>query len=169
MILHPLTIEFIAGACVGLAVRADLPRRFASFAFIVGGVTLAASFLVIVAPEQFFLGANWAREFTVGLPFALIVYGLAEGERQAAAPASLLVRIGDASYSIYLSHVLLLSALGRCFAVFPAHSIAIELAFVVFCIVAANAFGVVSFHVIERPSLRYLRGLLGGARVVREL
>lgn len=119
MILHPLTTEFIAGVCVGLAVRAELPRRFALFALFVGVATLAASFLAIVDPTQLFQGANWARVFTVGLPYVLIVYGLAAGERHGSARRSLLVIIGDASYSIYLSHVLLLSALSRCFALVP--------------------------------------------------
>ncbi|MDB5656566.1 MAG: putative acyltransferase [Tardiphaga sp.] len=69
----------------------------------------------------------------------------------------LLERLGDASYSTYLSHVLLLSALGALFAALPWHSWAAESAFLMVCMVAANGWGWLSYHYIERPLIELSR------------
>jgi exopolysaccharide production protein ExoZ len=66
-----------------------------------------------------------------------------------------LERLGDASYSVYLSHVLLLSALGRMFRVLPWHGWIIETVFLLTCLVAANA--LFSYRFIERPIMRAAR------------
>lgn len=69
----------------------------------------------------------------------------------------LLERLGDASYSIYLSHVLLLSALGVLFAAQPWHSWAAESMFLIACLVATNAWGWLSYQYIERPLIELSR------------
>ena len=57
---------------------------------------------------------DWRRLSVFGVPAVLLCYGLVAMERSG---GSLLPRwlrsVGDSSYSIYLSHVLVISALGR--------------------------------------------------------
>ncbi len=162
---HPLTLEFIAGVCVGLIVRSGI-TRFSSYAAFAGGIVLIATFLTL-DPASTLVGdpasrvdgaESWIRVFALGLPFAFIVYGINTKQKsEHRASQSVLGMIGDSSYSIYLSHVLVLSALGRVFVALPAHNEVIEFVFVLASIFAANIWGIVSFRFIEQPSLRFLR------------
>lgn len=68
-----------------------------------------------------------------------------------------LERIGDASYSVYLSHVLILSAAGRAFNLLPWHGWLTEAAFLLASIFAANAWGLISYRFIERPMMAVAR------------
>lgn len=72
---------------------------------------------------------------------------------------SFLERLGDASYSVYLSHVLVLSALGRLFSLLPWHGWGTETLFLLVSLFAANAFGLISYRFVERP-------LMHGARLL---
>lgn len=65
----------------------------------------------------------------------------------------ILSHLGDASYSIYLSHVLVLSALGRVFYTQPWHSNAAEALFIVAAVVAVNGLGWLSYRYVEKPIL----------------
>jgi peptidoglycan/LPS O-acetylase OafA/YrhL len=67
----------------------------------------------------------------------------------------LLVLLGDASYSTYLVHVLVISAIWRAAQLLPWQTSTIVLIAVAF--VASNVAGVVSYHVLERPILRWAR------------
>lgn len=60
------------------------------------------------------------------------------------------MELGDASYSTYLSYVLVLSALGHLFALMSDHNAPREAGFVIACVVAGNAVGVASYRLIER-------------------
>lgn len=171
-VLHPMTLEFIAGACAGLLVRSQVarsqaPGRLGTLAFVAGLAILAVVIATNPNGELFVRSWPWARVIAVGAPMILIVYGITIGrglKRKTDTKRPLLVTLGDASYSTYLSHVLVLSAVGRCFAIFPWHNLISEIAFVALSVVVANAWGVVSFRIIEQPSLRYLRDLFSGWR-----
>jgi len=159
VVVHPLTLEFILGAAVGLLVRARV-TGFGSSALFAGIVLLAIVFLCFHDTAAALIGdRGWTRTLLIGLPCGLIVYGAVGIERQRALTApGWLVALGDASYSTYLSHVLVLSTLGRVFTLVPIHSAAMEMAFVIVCIVAANVAGLVSARLIERrsgPQIRF--------------
>jgi peptidoglycan/LPS O-acetylase OafA/YrhL len=96
-------------------------------------------------------GQNWKRIIFVGAPCALIVYGLVgiEIKNKQTAP-DWLVALGNASYSTYLSHVLVLSAVGRMFALVPNHNAYFETTFVMICVTVANVVGLLSYSLIER-------------------
>jgi peptidoglycan/LPS O-acetylase OafA/YrhL len=91
-----------------------------------------------------------------------MVYGLAATERAGGANhlPDWVVRLGDASYSTYLTHVLVLSAIGRCFAFLPVHNFPIEVFFVAVCIAGTNAAGLLSYRWLERPALFFSRRVL---------
>jgi exopolysaccharide production protein ExoZ len=67
-----------------------------------------------------------------------------------AAGGRLLQAAGDASYSTYLLHLFVVAVLIRMLPIPPP-------AFVVICIVAANAVGWLAYRLVERPILRRLR------------
>jgi peptidoglycan/LPS O-acetylase OafA/YrhL len=153
VVAHPLTLEFIFGVMIGMVIQRKT-ALFAAPALIAG---IAALLIVVVSLPGTAAGLiedrNWMRSLLIGAPCALIVYGAVAAEARSALTAPhWLVALGNASYSTYLSHVLVLSAAGRLFAMMPNHSIILEAAFVVICIVAANVVGLLSCSLIERRS-----------------
>jgi exopolysaccharide production protein ExoZ len=150
VITHPLTLEFIFGAAAGILIQRNC-TAFAASTF-VGGIIL---FMLVLSLSDDALGLvdgqNWQRAILVGAPCALIVYGVVgtEVRRELTAPGWLVV-LGNASYSTYLSHVLVLSAIGRMFALMPSHNVYFETAFVIICIIIANIVGLFSYSLIER-------------------
>jgi len=159
VITHPLTLEFIFGAAAGILIQTTR-TGFAASAF-VGGIIIL---LVVLSLSDDALdlidGRNWKRVVLVGAPCALIVYGLVgmeiKNKNKQTAP-HWLVALGNASYSTYLSHVPVLSAIGRLFAMMPNHNVYFETAFVIVCIITANIVGLLSYGLIERrPGKRAL-------------
>jgi exopolysaccharide production protein ExoZ len=163
VLVHPLTFEFIGGACAGLAVRAGVTKG-ATLAVAVGVMTLITFLASTTNPSELVLthAAQWGRVLKIGFPFVLIVYGLAATEKAGGAKhlPDWIVRLGDASYSTYLTHVLVLSAIGRCFALLPVHNTPIEIMFVALCITGTNAAGFFSYRLLERPILLLSRRVL---------
>ena len=149
VVAHPLTLEFIAGAAAGILVRwktLTLPGP----ALVAGFVLLP---VVLALPDMltaFIADRGWMRVLVISVPCALVVYGAAIERRGLPPVPDWLVTLGDASYSIYLAHVLLLSALGRLFAMMPDHNAVKEVGFIIICVVGANVVGVISSHLIER-------------------
>jgi exopolysaccharide production protein ExoZ len=112
---NPLTAEFMLGAAIGVRYDRKMMRGGAS-AGVMGLATLVAAIVFVASilqlAENRYLDA-W-RVVLFGIPAALIIYGLAASEQKAVQkPARLLVALDDWSYAIYLTHVLVLSAIGR--------------------------------------------------------
>ena len=150
VITHPLTLEFIFGAATGILIQRNC-TAFAASAF-VGGIII---FMLVLSLSDDALGLidgqNWKRVILIGAPCALIVYGLVgiEIKNKRTAPYWL-VALGNASYSTYLSHVLVLSAIGRVFALVANHNVYFETAFVTIGIITVNIVGLLSYVLIER-------------------
>jgi len=150
VITHPLTLEFIFGVAIGVLSNKNV-AAFAMSALFAGAIIFAIDLSLFGDVLSSVDDRNWRRAILVGMPCASIVYGLVgiEVRSKLTAPHWLVV-LGNASYSIYLSHVLVLSAIGRGFAMIPDHNVYSETAFVIICIGAANIVGLVSYSLIER-------------------
>lgn len=79
--------------------------------------------------------------------------------RQPSRFEKLFILLGDASYSTYLLHVLIISALWRFAGLLPWQAPAAFL--MVLSIVAANVGGLVSYWYLEKPILRFARRIAG--------
>jgi len=138
--VHPMTLEFIAGAIVALAVQSGRrwrpglvtvlallawvgasvfllpPTRILPEGTTGGVVSLGHQFALVTGVGWNVFVLEWGRVIAFGLPGAALVYGLvsleAEGRLKAWTP---LVRVGDWSYALYLSHIIVLVALARLF------------------------------------------------------
>jgi exopolysaccharide production protein ExoZ len=113
LLRHPLTLEFIAGAAIGiLATRGTL--AFARPILVIGGFVLLLSALSIRENPQAIFEQEWPRLWLFGLPFALILWGSVGLEQTGDMRApSWLQRLGDWSYALYLVHVLVFALVGR--------------------------------------------------------
>lgn len=155
--INPMALEFIAGAALARQWWAGrgipIPWPFGAMAL----AAIAIAYLVYApyAPDAF--AGTWMR-VVLFLPCALILVMTALGrESQGAAAPRGLVAIGDASYSIYLSHVLVLSALGRIWAPFAHPGWWDNLIALPLLAVATIAAGLASHRWLEKPVLRFFR------------
>lgn len=156
---NPLTAEFMLGVMIGLVWR---QRRTPAAAVALGLGAAALVFSLCYLAPAVSLAASarldlW-RVGIFGLPCALVIYGLSglEIRRRVRVP-SFFVLVGDASYAIYLSHVLVISTVGRAIARFaPAGGVGTSLLLIAVAWTAANAGGILLHLLFERPALRSL-------------
>jgi exopolysaccharide production protein ExoZ len=98
------------------------------------------------------------RVLTWGMPAFAIVAGAVSLEPfVAAALPRWLLTLGDASYSIYLSHGFVLPALGLLFSRFAWPALWTEGLTIILCLLFGSVIGWGVFILIERPMLRSLR------------
>jgi exopolysaccharide production protein ExoZ len=155
-ITSPLLLEFCAGMAIAYARQRRLVLSAAGALMALG---LALAFLMLISSSHH---ETWPRIVYFGIPAALIVLGLVSIEdRLAYRPAAVLLTLGDASYSIYLSHdiVLKLLAVGL-------PGLALLHPVMAFTVVFTTAIvaGVVCYRRIERPLLHGLRDRLAFGR-----
>jgi peptidoglycan/LPS O-acetylase OafA/YrhL len=114
IMLHPYALEFIVG--VGLALL-FYSRHSARIPTMAVGVALFAALLPgvgLIGYYRVFDEQGMARMISVAAVFGTLIFSLAllERRRRIRIPAWL-VAIGDMSYTVYLSHLLVLGVLGR--------------------------------------------------------
>jgi len=153
LITHPLTLEFIAGCLLAVFYFKNKIQVNSSTLFLFIALTLIASLYLFSSD----IGANgltpqgWMRPLILGIPAVLIVYFLLIAENNNLVFSKIFVTLGNASYSIYLSHILTLSVIGRVWDIFNSNSIIdnwimIPVMFVLTCVA-----GVASYFWIEIP------------------
>ncbi|MDQ1081528.1 acyltransferase [Pseudoroseomonas cervicalis] len=153
-------VEFLIGVLAAWAVRHAPPRRPLALAAAGGGLfALTAGLDVLQAatggsalPPQGFILAY-------GLASGALIAGLAA--REAAAPLRLprpLLMLGEASYSLYLTHLLAYSLLARL--ALALHLPALLPGWALLALLAAGitAAGLLFHRLVERPLLRLARG-----------
>jgi len=149
MITNPLTIEFVLGACVALAIRGGWRRG--DWLCLIGGALLLPVSLLWIDP----LDVEGLRFFSFGLPTLLIVYGAVSLESRSRFQfPRWLQAIGDASFSIYLSHILVVSALGHIWRTIGQRALWDHALAILIMIAAALGCGLAIYRWIEQPLLR---------------
>ena len=156
---NSIMLEFVYGIVVGAAFRARLivPNP------VIGGILVAVGFGAIATFTPLFTSDN--RFLLFGLPAATILIGGIMFEAQAK-QLTALKTVGDASYSIYLFHIFVVSFC-RIFWLkshLPITTAVWEVIFVAGCTISSAAVGAVIFHYLEKPLLRTSRMLVFGRR-----
>lgn len=163
IISHPLTLEFIAGCLLAIVYYRNSTSMTGRSLMITACLGFFVSFLGYhcyhfitgqVAPQ------SWWRVLMFGGPASLMVFCLVHAETKGLVAPSPLIKMGNASYSIYLSHLLTLSATGRCWHLFASSNtfdnyIMIPLMFMLVVMV-----GMISYHVVEKPLLKISRKIV---------
>ncbi len=189
MIFYPMTLEFIAGGVAAMIFLRGWIFAPATCA-VLGTVWLIAAMALYPDPTPFTL--LWGRVLLFAPPVVLLIYGLAGLERRGRfnwAPG-FLVALGNWSFSLYLSHMLTLSALRRIYPVaadigearlglptawmdilrLGADGPADNLFFIVTGLIASTLVAAIAYYLFELPLLNRFRGLrksLFGARRAR--
>lgn len=161
LISHPLTLEFIAGGFAALSVHRHSPQTTAR-CLLAGIVLWLAGYLLHIGLGYSLEPSGWLRVLVFGMPATLVVHGLAALEIDSGwtLPAWS-VRLGDASYSLYLSHVLVMGALARVGTALPqAGDPAWRPALLIMLVAAATGFAILCHRHVEIPLLRTSRSVL---------
>ena len=176
----PMNMEFIFGAFVALLLGTQYFQGGNKSGVIYLGLGAALFALAIIAdipsvtrPLGLHLGHeefNWMRVVIYGLPGALVVIGAVLMERAGRLKVpNFLVKIGDWSYSLYLSHLLVLLTLTRLWNMqvfqpyipeplkWGAEGWLDNIVYIIAAIMGSLIVAWASYHLIERPSLKLLR------------
>lgn len=151
LLTSPLSIEFIAGAAVGLYWR-KLPTALAWPAMLLALAWMATAAMVLIdVPGHG--QTDGVRVIAFGLPAALLVAGVARLEHAGRVRVPrLAVILGDASYSLYLTHLFVMSIMGRLWSALGAHgTIGSNVGFLVATFCACCVAAVIVHRVLERP------------------
>jgi len=141
-----MILEFLFGVYIGLAYEKGfrIPGWLAAVAVIAG--------FVWVAPDP-----SGPTFIINGLPAALVVGGFVFGPRLSGSAATRwLERIGDASYSLYLTHTFILRPYRDVWIATVGNSLPAAL-YLITAILIAVLLGLVVYRFVERPMTRFLR------------
>lgn len=169
LMFSPLLLEFMMGCAVALCVS-RLNGRTAVAALALG----AAGFLlgtVVFAAQGAWFPSDWHRTLVYGTSSAAVLAGVVAWERERG--RTILHRLsglGDASYSLYLSHVPVMGMAGLLIHhLLPTARPAVHVAALLLTYAAALAGGFLSFRLLEAPMLRRSRDLRLDAAVAKVL
>jgi exopolysaccharide production protein ExoZ len=161
MYTDPILFEFLAGMIIGYIIL-----RTRAFPASLACVFVAAAFILLVVPVL-----PEVRAISYGMPALLLVCGVVNLERLGLIPRLKVWNfLGDASYSIYLSHIFsfgLWRAVWARAGLVHDNPVSADLFAATSLVVAALCGGLV-YTVIERPLLKRLRIFVSGRAVEAE-
>ncbi|MEL7540182.1 MAG: acyltransferase [Pseudomonadota bacterium] len=153
LVLFPMTLEFLIGGAAAWAMK-KYAGQFRWIALALGLVWLISAFAIIDFTVAIY-STPTLRTIAFGPAFGLLVYALVSFEQSSRLgefiPQSI-VKVGDWSYSLYLSHLLVISAVARLF--YPRFSADGLIDNLIFLILASGAAIFVSagtFYFFEHP------------------
>jgi len=160
LISHPLTLEFMGGCLIAILYFNTAVKIRTEILLLLALAGAAVSFFGFQY-YQHFTGAvvlpDWWRVAIFGIPSILVVHCLSNAERNGYVIHSTLVAVGDASYSIYLSHLLTLSASGRIWSLFASETAWDNIIMVPALYGLVLLVGFLSYRMVEKPLLRLSR------------
>ncbi len=154
-LLDPLLLEFVAGMWIATLARPATRDRTATWS----GVALIGSLALVCSELVPAIGGHLWRVVAWGLPAAALLWATVSLERQVPFHRWRVAQlIGDASYSIYLTHVLVLPVMIR---VLRGVGDGMAVGAVVSAVLVAGSVlaGLVVYAAVERPLTRLMRGL----------
>lgn len=169
LLTSPYSIEFIFGACSAMIISSSFIKNIPVIVFY-----LLAGLCILFVPFLFFrfyspdgVTGLYAQTIAFGLAYALLVIALVSIEQKSAIKFfPFLVRLGDMSYTIYLSHLLIMGAVGKIWAFYfqdpgSVWDNLLVFPFMLICIIIYSHF---AYRLIERPSYKFFIKLAGSIK-----
>lgn len=160
LVSHPLTIEFIAGCYIAAYTRSSRGSMHISQIIAVSLATVAVSVLAYMYYKDAtgLIGpAGWWRIGIFGLPACLLVFYAIRAEQIAKIMSVSLRDLGDVSYSVYLSHTLVLISLGKLWGMIAIPGLLDNVIMLPVLFAATLVVANLSYRYVERPVLNYCR------------
>jgi len=158
LVLSPLVLEFAAGCAAAFLCRADISARLGWAALLFGALSLVAALVWSAS----LLAMPWWRVAAFGTSSALLLTGCVACDRIVSRVLPrVLCRLGDSSYSLYLSHLLSIAVVGHFWsAQLAAAGWGNHLAALAVALAVAIGAGSAMHGAVERPLLRAVRRTL---------
>ncbi len=165
LFFSPLNLEFVLGACVALYLLRENGRS--SALWLIAGIALFVLGLLFHVPGKYG-NFNWIRALAYGVPSAMMILGAVWMERQGILKIPNPLRhLGDWSYSLYLSHFLVIRSIKRLWLMadpylpvplkWGAEGWLDNVLYIALAISASIIFACISYHVIEKTLLKLMR------------
>ena len=163
ILFHPLTAEFIAGVCIGLLII-DGARSWGTESFWIGSIWLIGTGAWRIYADLSVFPSGWQRVLLCLPPLALILYGAVVVELRSGRPEGLpgpggclLLKLGDASYALYLVHLPVLLVVGKLWTPLATPSVWDNVVLIGIWICAATGVALCIHEWVEKPLLRLLK------------
>lgn len=160
LVTHPLTLEFGLGCAIAMfGLRLNRVAALGTVLAGLAGVALAIVIVPVAVPGD--LPEGFARVLYQGVPSALIVLGIVNAERLGLfRPHRFTVMLGDWSYALYLSHLLiLLGGIWLWARIAPDLGVFDNLVMIAGGVTACIAVAALAFYGFERPVLQLTKRL----------
>ena len=149
---YSVIFEFLAGVVIARFYLAGrlLPQSLAK------PLALIAFAVMLIADYQ-----NWdgPRAVMAGLPAAVVILALVSLDFSKVRELRGLHYLGDASYSLYITHVFVLAGMRIAYGLAPYAWLKNEFVFLAACICASMGFAVLVYRFYEKPVSGYLKKL----------
>jgi peptidoglycan/LPS O-acetylase OafA/YrhL len=159
VVTSPLVIEFLIGCLIGViymkgVVISRFPATLLLLAGIVGFIFGSTPLLASIGLDVGHPVGDYERLVKWGVPAGLLITGIVYLEQLKAIRINrLLVELGDSSYSLYLTHIFVINAVGVLWIrLFHEH----YNAYMAFAFIASIVVGHLAYLLIEKPVTRYL-------------
>ena len=110
-----------------------------------------------IRQAQRFAPDGWWRVLYYGIPAILIVFCITHAERNNITLPRSLVQSGNASYSIYLSHLFTINVVGRAWGQVAIGSVFDNIPALILAFLVAIVAGFISYRYVETPLLKLSR------------
>lgn len=161
LIFHPLTFEFLGGCLLAMMYYKREGSKFNKQTLL--GAAIATLILALIAYEYYRSATGqvaplgWVRVLLYGFPAWIIIYCLLYAERTGFVFHPYLTQVGNASYSIYLSHLFTINVVGRVWAIFSIEGWFDNLFFILTTFVIVLVVGFLSYWLVESKLLEFSR------------
>ncbi len=156
-ITHPLLIEFSAGVLLG---RVMMLRQVSGL-----WLTIPVSVVIFIFYQMGFeltqlisVADHLERLVNFGMPAILLVLGIVALDMKYDVPyPNIAIKLGDASYTLYLAHILVISASGKLYQSLDFNESFSNLIFIMGMLVLCVYSALMAYQHIERPLLAFVR------------
>jgi peptidoglycan/LPS O-acetylase OafA/YrhL len=159
----PLTLEFLCGCFVGFLYKLQV-TRFTLASLVIGTIWFAGGWVLVESWTNASAEFGLTRVMVFGIASTLILYGLVASETSSVdnkiscwVANRGLIAIGDASYSLYLSHLLMINLFVIIWSRFSFQGWITQSLFETVVFLICIAFSIATYRAIERPMLDWLR------------
>jgi exopolysaccharide production protein ExoZ len=160
LISHPLTFEFMGGCILASIYYKKEIKIKNSILLILASLSLLSAiygYLYYNRVTGQIAPLGWWRIVIFGIPALFMVSCITSAERNGFIMHTSLILIGDASFSLYLSHGLTMSVIGRMWSAFPSDNVLVNIIMMPILIILVLIVGFISYRVVELPLLRLTR------------
>ncbi len=158
VMLHPYTLEFTLGALAAIAYHSHYMRTLPVVLGWVGVAGVLLGLPIAYTSDLLIDDASMQRAGVLGCLYAVLVLALALLEQRKSLPVPRSLQfVGDISYTVYLSHILVLSVLGRLWSLAGASADSWLDNFIVLFVMfaAVITYGWVGYRLVERPTIDF--------------